>query len=157
MKNLDWYIETAKKNTGIKSNRQLGPAIGVSVHAVSQYQTGRAWPTAEVMEQLATLCGVDVENALMHRALWMSNGTVKKAYANILHRLEHVALVALLATFAIMGSSGDAMASDLLSKVSTYDNNNIYYGKYWSIRKYVDKLKYQAIKRFLIFPYYCVK
>lgn len=75
MRQIDWYIDTAVKKQGLSSPRALGPHLGLSVAAASNWRTRRAWPGDETMVRLADLCGVPREEALLELSVWRTAGT----------------------------------------------------------------------------------
>jgi hypothetical protein len=126
MRDISFYIDTAKEKQGLKSDNELQRAMGYKGSQISFFRSGKSGISDDKMIQLARLGGHDETTALMDLNMWRaSTPAVQSAYANILQKLTHATLVFAFATLAIMGSSGETMAFDLLSKVSTDNHNNI--------------------------------
>jgi len=125
MRDINWYAETAKSKNNLKSGNQLAKMMGITSASYHRLTTSQSIPSDETMIKLAELAGIDPSIALIERSLWMSNGAPKKAYAKTLHILQHATLVLCLAIVGLTGLSGNAHAF----KVSSDNNNSIYYGK----------------------------
>lgn len=93
---IEFYIEKAKEHSGISSDRQLGPVLGMSTAAISQFKTGRALPSDDSMVRLAELAGVDPYIALIDLNSWRSEGAARNAYKEILKRISVVFIAALI-------------------------------------------------------------
>lgn len=120
-----FYIDRAKTKNNIKSNGDLSKLLNLSRGAISQFTTGRAYPSDETMKELALLAHEDEELALMHLNLWRSPESVKETYAAILQKISRVT-----ASIAIIAAAGLAFtASPALAKVSTASAEFVYYGK----------------------------
>ena len=130
MRDINFYIDTAKEKQGLKSDNALNKALGFKGGMASFLRLGKTHLSDDKMIELARLGDLDETTALMDLNMWRaSTPAVQSAYANILQKLTHATWVVAFVTLAVMGSSSETMASNLFSKVSTYDNNNIYYGK----------------------------
>lgn len=115
MRDIDWYIKTAVYNQRLSSPRALGPALGKSPNSASNWATRRAWPSDEVMVQLAEMCGVPPEEALVELCIWRTAGTpAGNVYVRLLEaagKSAAVLLVALLA-YAASGTPAHAVATE---------------------------------------------
>jgi hypothetical protein len=123
MRDIKFYIDKAMQKHGIKSGRQLGVALNKSANAITQFTTGRAWPSDDTMIKLAKLAGEDEKEALIYLNAWRTKGETQKSYLSLLK------MVALSLTFAVFvslaPSSADAKGANMPHDIS----GNIYYGK----------------------------
>lgn len=89
MKNRDieFYICKAMENGGISSGRKLGLELGLSEASITQFRTGRAFPSDTVMIKLATLAGIDPDVGLLDLNLWRTTGEAKAGYARLLKKI----------------------------------------------------------------------
>ena len=87
MKNLEFYLEAAKKNHEIKSDAKLASALGISTTSVLQWRYGRSFPADETMVRLAALAGISKEQALLELSYWRADGEAKETYAGLIKRL----------------------------------------------------------------------
>lgn len=90
MRDIRFYIQTAKKKQGITSNRELCKLLGVSHNATNTYYNNGSLPADETMVKIAELAKIDTETALLDLAMWRTSGAAQKAYANILQKITQV-------------------------------------------------------------------
>lgn len=124
MKKLQFYIDKAMSTQGFGSYRKLCIALGVSHNVISRYNDG-AFPSDETMVKLAEFGGESTEEALMNLNMWRAPAVAQKAYASILQKITHLALILSALTAFTVGST-PATASEKLSNdlsVSVYYGN----------------------------------
>ena len=125
MRNIHCYIDEAQSRNGIGSDRKLGLFLGLSDHAATAWQTGRALPSDETMLKLARIANVPDWEALLDLQMWRSeNENVKKAWQEIASKIKAVILG--LAFVGLIGFSAPALASE---KVSSVMADCVSYGK----------------------------
>ena len=119
MRSLNDYLEAAKKNTGVKSYRQLGVHLGLNPSIVTQYRTRRAWPSDEAMYRIAEAAGIDPHEALLELAYWRCTHRKEthaaKAFKDLIERNLHAAIVGAVMAGSLLISNGKAEASPLAS------------------------------------------
>lgn len=125
MRSPAWYIDEAKKRSGIQSDRKFSAFIGQSPNWVSQIKTGRALPSDDAMMKMAPLAGVQPWQALLDLCVWRTNGQTRAVYEDLQKKILPAILIALTA-LSILGSR-PALAAD---QVSSYGNDTVYYGIY---------------------------
>jgi|GEM_PF-1888638 len=112
MRNIEWYVEEAQKNTGLNSLNKLAPAVGISTTSLSLIVRKRSFPADETMISLAKLAGVDEQTALMDLNVWRApTPSIKKVYANILHKLSCAAMLVVLLFVSFVGTTSPASAA----------------------------------------------
>lgn len=134
MKNLIDYIETAKINSGSKSDRKLGAILGLSEIAVSNWRNKRSFPSDEVMEKLAIMAGVDPTEALIDLNIWRTTGRAQLTY----QKIRTAIMTGTTACFAILICFSPSPAA--AEKCNLSDVVNVYYGKR-NISQVVQKIK----------------
>jgi len=70
------------------SLRALARQLGLHQAAVASWQNGRSLPTDENMLALADLCEVPRAVALLHLAMWRTQGPARDTWAGVLHHVE---------------------------------------------------------------------
>ncbi|KLN61321.1 hypothetical protein WH96_06625 [Kiloniella spongiae] len=131
MKTVDFYIDEAKKNRGIKSDAGLSRELGFKGNPTGHWRTKRAWPADETIVELAEMANEDPTEALMNLNIWRASGKARVLYERIAKStVQSVAIlgVSSLATFGFQPKTAEA--SQILEKVETQVANNVYYGKY---------------------------
>lgn len=108
MKTIDFYLDKARENQGLKSDRDLCKALGLSNGAITQIRTGRSWPSDETMVSLAKLADVTPEQALLELSYWRAEGEARETYKGLLKRIGVTAATVSLGVFLI---SGNALAA----------------------------------------------
>ena len=96
MRSIEEYLDLAKARADIKSDRQLGPAIGQSTQTVTHYRRKNAWPSDDAMLRLADLAGIPREEALLDLACWRSTSHARPTWQAIAAKLAAVAPAAFL-------------------------------------------------------------
>lgn len=123
MRDINFYLDTAKVQNGFKSDNELQRALGYKGAMVCYLRSGKTKISDEKMIELAHLAGQDEDQALMDLNMWRSpSPAVQKAYANILHKLSYAAM---LIAFVSVGFVGFASPSHAI----TDNSYNVYYGK----------------------------
>lgn len=94
MLTIDDYIDQAKDNQKLKSDRQLGEKIGVKGSYISHFRTKRTWPSDETMIKIADLAGLDQQEALLNLNIWRtSNSVAAHVYAEIMDKFKSAAML----------------------------------------------------------------
>ncbi len=90
MLTIDDYIDRAiARNPHINSDRALGRALGFKGAPVTFWRCRRAWPSPETMVRLATLAGLDPEQALMDLAIWSAKSPeVRALYSRMAEKIN---------------------------------------------------------------------
>lgn len=108
MRTIDQYIDLARKNAEIKSDRELSTALGFRSNTVSHWRTKRAWPSDDMILRLADLAGVDEKTAILDLGIWTNSGRAKKVYSTLLERIGATVTTLLIAA----GLASPAHAAD---------------------------------------------
>lgn len=144
MRNIDFYLDEARKNTGATSDATLSQMMGISRGAAVQWRTRRSWPQDETMTKLAHLAGIDEQIALLELSLWRTDGEAKKTYEKILTRISTISPATLFFIGAMSPDTAQAAENLYQTTVSTplpfalgalaicvtICKHNIYYGKF---------------------------
>ena len=125
MKNINDYIDLARKKHSLKSDRRLSAALGLSEVAVQRWRAGVSIPSDDTMVKLADMAGISKEQALLELSYWRADGEAKSTYKMLLKRL--VPTAACLAF--ILGSTTSPALSDNTAKMSHQGSDFIYYVK----------------------------
>lgn len=125
-RDLPFYLEKAKENAGIPSDRKLGIALGRSDALINQMRRGRAFPSDDVMIQLATLAGIDPYIALIDLNSWRSEGAARTAYKEILKRIS---VIIILVSVCVSPLAAQASVN---KEQCYYGKDTVYYGKYYT-------------------------
>lgn len=95
MLTIDDYLDRAKHNHNLKSDRRLGDMIGVKGSYISHFRTKRAWPSDAVMMKIAELAEEDEQEALLNLNIWRNSDTIAASiYTQIMDKLKSAALLA---------------------------------------------------------------
>ena len=98
LRNIDWYLDTAKARQGTLSDRQLSIALGRSTGAVFDFRRGFSFPSDDTQIKLGQMAGVPASEALMDLNIWRAKSTeVRSAYQKIAAQLKGAAIIAALA------------------------------------------------------------
>lgn len=133
MRTIDDYMDTARKNHGFRSDRELSRALGFRGQAASNWRTKRAWPSDDVMVRLAEMAEIPPEEALLDLCVWRTGGTeAGPIYSKIADKVRAAAIA------AIAGAGFLALASQpnsALAKNGPWTTGypaawSVYYGKY---------------------------
>lgn len=87
---LDDYIERAIALCGLKSDRGLAQLMKLSPSTVNNWRKHKAWPSEEVMLDLADRAERDPDIALLHLCLWRAHSErVRTVLTDILTLVYH--------------------------------------------------------------------
>lgn len=154
MRRIDFYIDMAKEKQGLSSDNALNKTMGFKGSTMSYLRLGKSHLSDEKMIELARLGGLDETTALMDLNMWRtSNPIVQKAYANILHRLSHAAVIA-VATFTIFCAFASNSMASPIAKNCQADNEIIYIMELKHILKRLWINSKRRINSLLKFSYY---
>lgn len=64
------YVEKAKENQYLKSNKDIAVMIGINNSAITDFSKYRSFPSQETVLKLAALAGIKPEQALIDFNLW---------------------------------------------------------------------------------------
>jgi hypothetical protein len=95
MRNLAWYIDTAKSISGCSSDRKLSQLLKMAPNWVATARKRPMFPTDETMINLAKIADIPLHTALLDLNIWRSTGKAKAVY----QRLAEVAQTASLTAF----------------------------------------------------------
>ena len=135
-RDINWYCQRAKENGVYRSYRKLGGALGITEGSISQFRTGRAFPSDDTMVKLAKLAGVDPYVALLDLSTWRTKGEAQKAYAKILQKIT-AAIALAFGLNALTSSTALAFSATIVTYsgpvslpiVSSLLCAYVYYGK----------------------------
>ncbi|OPZ78977.1 MAG: helix-turn-helix protein [Alphaproteobacteria bacterium ADurb.Bin438] len=82
MRNIEDYMNLAKRKQKITSNNKLGEAIGINSNSISMINRGFSLPTDENMIKLAELAGVPLEEAMIDLNIWRAERDNKPKVLN---------------------------------------------------------------------------
>jgi transcriptional regulator with XRE-family HTH domain len=126
MRDVNFYIDEAKRNSGAKSDRKMCEMLGLAENAIHAWKKKNVHPSQETMMKLAKLAGVPAHQALLDHAVWTSSGTAKSTFIKLSNAVQKGAIM--LSLLAIIAIPGTAHASNILS---TDKSVSIYYGKFY--------------------------
>ena len=107
-RDINWYMDTAKKNAGIKSDRKLAAALELSTVSKWRDPYRHVVPEQSAMVRLANMAGIPQEIALIERDIWEANFKAPETvpfYENIKKALKETgryAAVIAIATIEIL-------------------------------------------------------
>lgn len=133
---LDDYLDWARKRLGLTSDRELARRLGASHSAVTQYRTRRAYPSNDVMVNLARLAGQDPAEALLQLHMWKSESDdTRQVIAGMLEKIRNVAAAfavgaSLTGLFTALDPS-IVQAGTKLEQTAPPSTVSVYYGKLW--------------------------
>ncbi len=111
MRTLDDYLDQAKINGEIGSDRQLAMRLGKSQGVVHQLRRGVSLPADETMLTLAALAGVAPSQALLDLNRWRTVGTpAATVYRDIARKVTGAGAVVLAFGLGLMGFADAAHA-----------------------------------------------
>lgn len=100
MKTIDDYLDKAKHNHNLKSDRQLSIMLGVTGNYVTFYRTKRSWPSDALMIKIADLAGEDQTEALINLNIWRnSDSAAAPLYSRLLDKLKVAAMLCIATGF----------------------------------------------------------
>ncbi len=113
MRTIDFYIDQARKNSGIQSDAKLGKSIGLSRGAITQFRTKRSWPSEETLTSLAELAGIDPADAVLELGMWKTTGKAHQVYKSIYSRLHGVLTVMIIVFMSLTTLVNTSFASQV--------------------------------------------
>lgn len=114
MRNIDYYMDLAKKKNNLPSDLALNRIMGFKSSVASQLRSGKMMLSEEKMIELCRLAEIEPSQGLLDLNYWRSTGPAKSIYK----RLAEVAQTASLTCFALLISMAPALA---MCKVLTID------------------------------------
>ncbi len=100
MRDISWYIDKAKEESGAGSDRKICEMLGMAENATHAWRKRNVLPSDDTMMKLAKIARIDPYIALLDLNMWRSDGEAKKAYASMLKKITAV-FVALIIVFSI--------------------------------------------------------
>lgn len=150
-RDMNFYIDRAKVNSGCDSDRKLAKLIGLGSNALPNYRKGKTLPSDETMETICRIARVDAGIGLLDLSSWRTVGRAKKEYENLLSwackRIDEElqkegftkikSFIFILVTVAIVGASparaatisGPSLDIEPKVKMSQLCEDTVYYGK----------------------------
>lgn len=144
---VDDFMDLARQRNGLNSDRALARALNVTAATTNGWRLKRTWPKDAHMEQLAELCGVSVDYALMELNAWRTSGTVRNAYERLAEKIAATAAAAVLAVGLAAPGSGQAQ---VVNKVTSAPDT-LYIMNNW-ILSFLAKSKRAALQ-YLVSPH----
>ena len=135
MRDINWYVETAKSKNNLKSGNQLAKEIGITSASYHRLTTGQSYPSDETMVKFAELSGVDPVIALADLNVWRApTPKVLSVYQKMDKLLSRAAMLSLALIMSMTVTKG-AYSANLHENInmlnSKHSNNaNIYYHIY---------------------------
>ena len=87
-RDIEYYINRAKRAAGITSDRELGRLMGWSVSVVSQFRRGISYPSDDNMVRLAEAGQEDPREALAVLAASRTRGRAKQLWEEIARKVS---------------------------------------------------------------------
>ena len=129
MRDINFYMDKAKKLNGLKSDLALNRALGFKSSMASILRSGKSHISDEKMIELAKLAGEDEGQALVYLNIWRAPDNVKNSYASILQKITQVtAMIIALIGFTLAPTPSHA-AQQNIDNVSNDLSEYVYYGK----------------------------
>ncbi|GEM_PF-2519411 len=128
MRDIDFYLDKAKENAGIKYDAGLASLLGISRSYITHFRKGIDTPAPALMLHIADVAGIDRDLALMDLNIWNSQGDVQKAYICLAKRIQHFMLILCVSLCAMF--SMPAKASEASQSLNAAFYENIYYHFY---------------------------
>ncbi len=111
-KNLDWYLDEAKRVGLYRSDGQLSKALGVTRATISAYRNRRQWPCDDAMIKIAEIAGLDPYKALMDLNAWRATTpAVRTAYRRLAELVGGTMAAVLIGAFLSSGAA-NAIGTD---------------------------------------------
>lgn len=121
-RNLDWYLDEARRRAELDSDRKLSARLDLSGPAINQMRTARTWPSDPTMVLIADLAGVPAEEALLDLNQWRCKDPAARAVYERMASIIAKTAAALLLAFVVTGTQPAHAAIDA--------GATVYYGKY---------------------------
>ena len=127
---LDFYLDQAKRNKGIKSDAELSRLVGFKSNAVTFFRCKKAFPSDQTMVRIAELAGVDPRRALLDLNIMRSDGEPKAAYmqmaAILAQHARHVSAMILVCFGVLILAASPAHAGGQTGNGLAHNMTNIY-------------------------------
>ena len=131
MRDINYYLDTAKKKNGFKSDLQLNRELGFKGSMVSFLRKGKSHISDEKMIELARLAGENPELALMDLNYMRADGEAKTTYKRMiellrksLHMLSVIVVLMVASTPSNAANISTDMAKHSLNQDIHYHINN---------------------------------
>lgn len=122
---LNDYIDLAKVNNKIKSDRILSEKLGVSTNTAHMWRSGKTLPSEQQMIKLSRLAGVDETKALLDLAIWRAKDSdVADVWGKLARVLEKSLDKGKVGVFAL-AMIGGLVAND--TPLNTLSNKTLSY------------------------------
>jgi len=119
MRELKHYIEAAKARTSCPSDRQFAKLLGIGTTTLFHWNTGRNFPSDEMMTKIASLAGMDRDAALLDLNIWRApEGLARSTYIDIARRLGKSAAALFLA--GTLGAVAAAMSPSPAARAAEF-------------------------------------
>ena len=105
MKDVNFYLDEAKKNSGAKSDRRIAEMCGLGANAASFWRVGKALPSDETMVRLAKIAKINPLIALLDLNIMRSEGAARNAYIKIYNGMQKTLHTALFAMIFVLSAS----------------------------------------------------
>lgn len=129
IRDIHFYLDTAKEKHNLKSDRQLGQALNYSGNQIFYLRKQSSNPSDEKMVAIAKMAGESTEIALLDLAMWRTHGVAKNTYASILQKISQVtAMIIALVGFTLAPTPSHA-AQQNIDNVSNDLSEYVNYGK----------------------------
>lgn len=127
MQNVIEYIDAAREQQHLKSDRALARSLGITATALFRIRAGHGLPSDKTMMRLAALAGVSAEQALMDLNAWRSKGTDAEAiYQRIGRAVSLFAKASVLAMVVAVAPPRSLEAVELNGNIVTAGFSELY-------------------------------
>lgn len=153
MRNLDWYLDTARERQRLASDHELSLWLGRSKGQVAQWRTKRCWPTGKVMVKLAAACDVPSGIALAELGTWKEPEVAEwRDLVASLSRHVSAVLIAIILGNTMPPGASPAAARTPLEQPAAASPEHIHYATFISrLRRRAAQLK-QALRNAFLNP-----
>lgn len=108
MRDINWYLDAAKAHSNLPSDARLAAAVGMSQSLMPRLRRGHHLPSAKVMQAIAGLANVPLDEAAIDLARWRAEREGSPAFAAAYARLfRHAA-----APIILLALIGGVMPAD---------------------------------------------
>lgn len=125
MRNLDWYIDTARSRAGIVSDGKLSLGLGLARITVNQWRQRKSWPAESHMIELAKLAGIDPGAALLDLAQWRAKDAKTAAVWKRLASMVATLALPLVFALALIFQPTPTRAAEVTAAQTVSYGNNI--------------------------------
>lgn len=133
MMTIDEYCDKAKKELGLKSDRELNKALNLASSNITNYRTRRAWPSPTTIVKLANFAKCDPEQAVLNLMIWKEeNPDTRNIMTKILEKITNILAIMLVIT-GFCSTKCEAKPYFNIKNVTMVSEHqlsfNLYYGK----------------------------